>query len=331
MPKRTLSGKKPPRPNPYIFLVGCPRSGTTLLQRLANAHPQLAVAHETRWIVRWYEKRIGVTAEGYVTPDFVEQLPRYRRFKALKIKPEELARVYRDREPVRYAEFVSMLFDRFAARRGKRLAGDKSPAYVRSLPTLHALWPEARFAHLIRDGRDVCLSVLDWRQGVPRFPTWDEDPVTTTAVWWEWNVRLGREAGRELGTEQYYELRYEALMSGPEHECARLCSFLDIPYDEAMLRFHKGRLRSEPGLDAKKAWRPVTPALRAWRSQMPTADVARFEAVAGDLLDELGYARGAPVPSAAELARGARFREAFTDYLRSRCDAVPRAWEGIAA
>jgi hypothetical protein len=312
--------------NPYVFIVGCPRSGTTLVQRLANAHAELAVAHETRWIVRWYEQRIGLTAEDYVTPELVERLPHHSRFKALKVKPDELDRVYRESEPTRYAEFVSMLFDRFAAHRGKRLAGDKSPAYVRSLPTLHALWPKAKFVHIIRDGRDVCLSVLDWRQGPRQFRTWTEDPITTTAVWWDWNVRLGREAGRQLGAEFYQELRYEELIDGAEEECTRLCSFLEIPYDGAMLRFHEGRMRGEPSLDAKKAWRPVTAGLRNWREEMTGDDVARFEAAAAPLLDELGYAPEAPRLSDEQLERAARVRKAVGNELRARRRRVPAAW-----
>jgi hypothetical protein len=312
--------------NPYVFIVGCPRSGTTLLQRLTNAHPELAVTHETRWIAPWYENRVGVSAKGYVTPELVERLPDHGRFKTLKIAPDDLARMYRDSAPVRYAEFVSMLFDRFAAHRGKRLAGDKSPAYVRSLPTLHALWPKAKFVHIIRDGRDVCLSVLDWQQGPRQFRTWTEDPITTTAVWWDWNVRLGREAGRQLGAELYQELRYEALIDGAEEECTRLCSFLEIPYDGAMLRFHEGRMSGEPGLDAKKAWRPVTAGLRNWREQMTGDDVARFEAAAAPLLNELGYAAEAPMRSDEQMERAARVRKAVANDLRARQRRVPAAW-----
>jgi hypothetical protein len=316
--------------NPYVFFVGCPRSGTTLVQRLGNAHPELAVAHETRWIARWYESRIGLTSEGIVTPEFVERLPSHGRFKALKIKPDELVRAYRESKPVRYADFVSTLFDRFAARRGKRLAGDKSPAYVRSLPTLHALWPKAKFVHIIRDGRDVCLSVLDWQQGVSRLPTWEEDPVTTSAVWWDWNVRLGREVGQALGSDLYCELRYEALIADPERECARLCQFLELPFDGAMLRFHEGRMQDDPRLDAKKAWRPVTAGVRSWREQMVRGDVARFEGAAGPLLDALGYERATPSPSEEQVERAARVRDVLADEARARDRPVPAAWQRVA-
>jgi hypothetical protein len=73
-----------------------------------------------------------------------------------------------------------------------------------------------------------------------------------------------------------------------------------------MLRFHEGRTRDDPGLDAKDAWRPVTPGLRNWPAQMPAGDVERFEAAAGGLLDELGYPRGCAHPSPEAVRQAAR-------------------------
>ena len=316
--------------NPYVFFVGCPRSGNTLVQRLADAHPELAVMHGTRWIARWYERRIALTEDGRVTADLLERLLRHKRFKALEMEPNDLMRLYWENPAVPYSDFVTALFDRFGERHGKRLVGDKSPEYVRSIPTLHSLWPKVRFVHTIRDGRDVCLSVAEWRKGATRFPTWDSDPVATTAVWWDRNVRLAREEGKRLGLGLYLEVRYESLVADPARECARLCRFLGIPYEDAMLRFHEGRTRSEPGLDPKKAWLPVTPGLRTWRSQMPSADVVGFEAAAGDLLDELGYGRGAASLSEAEVGRGAWVRETYARGARSRGRPIPEAWRRIA-
>src|SRR5262249_50846792 len=161
----------------------------------------------------------------------------------------------------------------------KPLVGNKTPAYVQWVAALHALWPGARFVHLIRDGRDVCLSVRAWNhaaRAAGRYATWAEDPVATTALWWKRKVGFGRQRGRPLGPGLYYEIHYEGLVTRPAEECARLCAFLRVSYDEAMLRFHEGRTRDEPGLDAKQAWRPITAGLRDWRSQMPAADVERF-------------------------------------------------------
>jgi len=123
------------------------------------------------------------------------------------------------------------------------------------------------------------------------FVTSKDDPVSTVALWWASHVRLGQEAGNRLGPQLYHEARYEALIAHPQGSCAALCAFLGLPYDDAMLGFHCGRTRTDPSLDAKRAWLPVTPGLRDWRSQMSHEAVQRFEAAAGGLLDELRYPR----------------------------------------
>src|SRR5262249_16819728 len=121
----------------------------------------------------------------------------------------------------------------------------------------------------------------------------------------------------------YYELRYEDLVSCPDEACARLCDFLGVPFDEAMLRFHEGRTRTEPGLDAKRAWLPITPGLRNWRTQMCPEDVERFEAAAGELLDDLGYPRAFPRPSPQCLEQAERLQEAIAGELYSREEVLP--------
>jgi sulfotransferase family protein len=314
-------------PNPYAFLVGSARSGTTLLRRVVDAHPLIAITPETHWVPRFYAQRRGLTDEGFVTRELVARLVAYWRFTRFGVAQEDLLRLVDGNDPVSYAEFVSGFYDLIGRARGKRLVGDKTGEYARALPTLHALWPTARFVHLIRDGRDVALSVLAWKErpSASRFSTWQEDPVMTTALWWSRNVRLGREGGAVMSRELYYELRYEALVTQPEAECASLCAFLDLPYDEAMVRFHEGRTRHEPGLTPKQAWLPITPNLRNWREQMPAEDVERFEAAAGDLLDELGYERAFPHPAEELRARAGALRDRIWAELQATNRRVPAA------
>lgn len=315
-------------PNPYVFLVGSARSGTTLLRRIVDAHPQIAISRETHWVPRFYEKRIGVTDAGTVTGELVSHLVAYHRFGRFGVSEQAVEQLAGGDDPVSYAAFVSGFYDLVGEARGKRLVGDKTGQYARSLPTLHALWPAARFVHLIRDGRDVALSVLNWKEkpGASRLPTWDDDRVMTTALWWSRNVALAREAGSALPSGLYHELRYEALVTRPEEQCAALCTFLDLPYDDAMLRFHEGRTRHEPELSAKRAWLPITPNLRKWREQMPAEETERFEAVAGGLLEALGYERAFPRPRAELLRRAAEFRDRVGADLRARGQPVPAAW-----
>ncbi len=315
--------------NPYLFIVGCPRSGTTLLRRMLDAHPLVAVIDETRWIAGFFEKRKGLTYEGLVTPKLVDELLEYDRFAKLEIGREELQALIEAGDPLPYSRFVTDLFDLYGHKRGKPLVGDKTPRYSRRVRTLHALWPEAKFIHLIRDGRDVCLSILNWKKAdraLGRFTTWGEDPVTTAALWWEWHVREAREAGQSLGPGLYHEVRYESLVSQPADECLALCEFLNIPYDDAMLRFHEGRERTDPGLDAKNAWRPVTVGLRDWRTHMAAEDTERFEAAAGGLLDELNYPVATGSPNPVSLEEAARLHEAFGQAVRTRGQRLPEGW-----
>jgi hypothetical protein len=318
--------------NPYVFLVGCPRSGTTLLRRIGDAHPEIAVINEEQWLPGWFERRVGLTPEGLVTPELVARLLAHPRFPRLEVDAAKIEALVEDGRQTHYARFVSDVFDLHGRVKERRLVGEKSPNYVRYLPTLHELWPQAKVVHLIRDGRDVTLSMLDWRKServAGRFPTWDEDRVTTTALWWEWHVRLGREDAGLLGPERYCELFYESLVADPQRECERLCTFLGVPYDDAMLRFHEGRMKPKPGRDAKAAWLPVTRGLRSWKEQMPPDDLGRFEAAAGELLEELGYQRAAPA-SHEMLERADRLRVAFADHARSRRRRVPAAWSVAA-
>ena len=85
----------------------------------------------------------------------------------------------------------------------------------------------------LEKGRTRTWTLLDW----------EVDPITTAAVWWEWHVRLGREDGGSLAPKLYHEVRYEALVSEPAKECETLCDFLDLPYDDAMLKFHEAERR----------------------------------------------------------------------------------------
>jgi hypothetical protein len=292
--------------NPYVFIVGCPRSGTTLLRNMVSAHPLIVITREAHWIPLWFEKRKGLTPEGNVTSRLIKELLAHDKFAFFRLSVEDLMSLVEDGHSVSYASFVAGIFDLYGKAQGKKLVGNKTPDSARRMSTLHALWPHSRFVHLIRDGRDVALSFMNW-PGVQHkkpgnFATWKDDPVSTAAFWWELNVRRGREAGESLGRELYYEMRYESLVAHPERECAALCAFLGLKYHQAMLYFHEAFVNRNQGLGARRDRQPVTPGLRNWKTQMPAEDVERFEAAAGGLLDELGYPRAFrhPRPDAVE-------------------------------
>ena len=308
----------PDRRLPYAFIVGCPRSGTTLLRRMLDHHPMLAIANDTHFIPRVLDPDGG---DVVLSPELVERVLHYHRFGRLGLDDAAVRGVASQRRT--YAEFVSALYAEFGVRHGKPLAGEKTPDYVRYLPLLDRLFPWSKIVHIVRDGRDVALSALQWARpdkGPGRFALWREDPVAVCALWWRWQVMSGRTDGRRLGS-RYRELPYEDLVARPRETVESLCLFLELPFAPETLAYHVGRQREQPGLSAKKAWLPPTPGLRDWRSQMSERDVALFEALVGDLLSSLGYERATSAPAPAVAALAERYQswwEAELERRRSR-------------
>ena len=288
--------------NPYLFIIGCPRSGTTLLQRVVDAHPKVAILPEAHWIYHVLMDPSVVIENGTVSPGLISALLQHPKFATLDITEEQLQRLIGEQPGLSYASFVSRIFDLYWQTQGKEIVGNKTPGLVRRLDVLHALWPEARIVHLIRDGRDVYLSMTNRRLYVsnPEALGSSEDPVASAAVWWELNVEQGRNARALFSAERYFEVRFESLVNDPAEICASLCTFLGVPYSEAMVKLYEKRKR-------KRAAQGVRPA-RDWRSQMTSRDVETFEAAAGRTLEKLVYARAFPRPAAELVERFARSR-----------------------
>jgi len=288
--------------NPFVFVVGCPRSGTTLLQRMLDHHPLLSVANDTHFIPRGLEKfapeSIADATAGKsvaLTPRLIEGVRGYHRFHRLGLDEDAVARA--SAESTTYRDYVGTLYTSFAARHGKPLGGEKTPDYVRRLPLLHGLFPWAKLVHIVRDGRDVALSALDWAgksKGPGKLRLWETEPVATCALWWRWQVGAGRSSGAQIGEQHYHEVGYEGLVAEPDGQLRCISDFLGLPYEPAMLAYNEGKIKTNPKLSAKKRWLSPTAGLRNWRSEMEPPDVEMFEAVAGDLLDELGYERAFP-------------------------------------
>jgi hypothetical protein len=279
---------------------------------MVDAHPEIGVAPSIHWIAGHFRRRGVRGPDDPVTTELVLGLADDRRLARFGVDPEELEALVPVGERVAYRRFLAAFLELYARKRDKPRAGTKTAPFVRRIRTLHNAWPEARFIHLIRDGRDVCLSALSWpsaERSLGRYPTWSEDPVSTAAFWWERKVRAGRDAGGPLGPSLYREVRYEALVSEPARECVALCGFLGVPFDEAMVRFERGATSGDDDLDRAHPWHPIMAGLRDWRTQMRDGGVERFEALAGDLLEELGYSRAFPRPGPKARRHAAGVRE----------------------
>ncbi|MGH8934846.1 MAG: sulfotransferase family protein [Acidimicrobiia bacterium] len=277
------------REPPFPFVVGTNGSGSTLLRAILDAHPDLAIPGPSRFIVplarrrRTYERPAGFAQERLMADLFAQ--PRFVKWNLME---EEVRNTLATPPVAEYPEAVRRLFALYARRRGKSRYGDKTHEYVHHLPMLADLFPEARFVHVIRDGRDVVLA----HAGTGR--------LEQVALSWKRRVRQGRRSGLRLGPERYREVRYERLVGETEGVVRELCGFIRLDFDERMLKYFE---RADEVVATTRGaarhvdlYLPPTQGLQDWRTQMTEDQVARFEAVAGDVLEELGYARAVPRP-----------------------------------
>ncbi len=313
------------RRNPYVFVVGCIRSGTTMLQRMLDSHPELACTYDTHFIPPII-KDLPRGVDPPLTDEIVARVTGHRRFDRLELPAAsvEAARA----QATTFGAFVCGLYDEYARLRGKRLAGEKSPGYCRHLPALHAIFPWTRTIHLLRDGRDVALSIMNWGKGPTKLELFRTEPVGVCALWWQWDVRVGRRDGAMLGGDHYREVRYESLVAEPEPAMRDLASFLGLAYAPQMVAYHEGRQRSDPGLSAKAAWLPPTPGLRNWRTQMSARDVELFEALAGDELARAGYERACATISPSVRDAAQRCRAWWADHMAKRTESAETVCAG---
>jgi hypothetical protein len=289
-------GRRHAMPLPMPVIVGVPRSGTTLLRMMIDAHPEVAIPPETGFLPALAALDPAGDSAGaawriitgfHTWPDFHLDAAALR---------ETFARL----APLAPAEAARAFYRAYAARHGKARWGDKTPGYSASIDRIASLLPEARVIHVIRDGRDVMVSVR---------PLWFRPGDTAEACAADWAQRIVRT--RQLGATLpwYLEVRYEALVMRPEDTLRTICAFLELAYEPAMLSYyagsaerldeHEARYDDDGRLIIAKAdrlhnQRLVTEPPRAdrigrWRTELTADEARRFAAVAGEWLDRLGY------------------------------------------
>ncbi|MGH3239461.1 MAG: sulfotransferase family protein [Spirillospora sp.] len=291
-----------PQTSRPIFVLGCPRSGTTLLQQMLHSHRRIAFPSETLFVHTAYEERcrFGDLERARNRRALAEWITRgeHTKFRVLELDADDVIDEIVDGPPT-LGSALAIVFRAYARRHGKPRWGDKRPSYFRRVPMLQRMFPDAQFVHLVRDGRDAVSSLM-------RMP-WFKGDIYAAALTWREAVDTGRRLGTRLGPGTFYELRYEDLVADPEDTLVRLCAFLDEEYDPDMTRAYQHARRTVPSV---RRWHlrtheaPNTRNVGAWRDRLQGWETDLVEHVLASRLLDHGYAlSGAPRPAAADLAR----------------------------
>jgi hypothetical protein len=294
-----------------VIVLGCPRSGTTMLQVMLHAHHRIAVAPETRHLLPAYRQRLrfGDLEEAGNRRALGEFIVGERSFRKLGLEPGETVEQIVAGPPT-LGSAIGMVLRMYAERFGRSRWGDKRPTYYRHIDTIIRLFPDAQIVHIVRDPRD-CVASLK------RMPWWNR-PTHQSVLAWARSIDLTDEAARKWPVTR---VRYETLVADPEPELRRLCAALGEEFDPAMAapellaesvvpkrRWHR-TLRGTP---------PTTARTGRWRSDLELWEVELCETVLGGRMESLGYElSGAGRPPVARLARYALTRTTHEQYRRA--------------
>jgi Sulfotransferase family len=273
-----------------FFIVGNDRSGTTMLRLVLDRGPEVAIPPESMFLTDFGSAfDAGVPADGIAARRLTEQVWNHPKVRLWQLPgdPPPVPPGLSGQDAFRF--IAEAPFAAYAASHGKSRWGDKTPHYVHHVDHLLRIWPRARFVVLVRDGRDVALSLR-------RMP-FGPNNAWAAAQWWARGVRAGERAQREH-PDAVLIVRYEDLVRDPEGTVPRICEFLGLGFTPEMLALERAdRSKIVP---EQASWFPTifdgidTRAVGRWRREMPRRDQRVFAALAGPELARLGYDAGEP-------------------------------------
>jgi hypothetical protein len=280
---------------PMFFILGRPRSGTTLLASLFDAHPNVMLPFECPLIINLYKKYSEI--ENWTEDDLIglyEVIIGQRKIDSWRLDKNELNKNLLKFTGTHTFETVIkaiyLNFNSFFTKKDIQIVGDKNPVYSIYPETLMKLFPNAKFIHLTRDYRDNILSIkkVDF-----------EAPITSLLAFrWKFAARRMIKAERKK-PEAFYTLKYEELVANPELHLRQLYGFLNVEYDGSVLEFYKFKDQLFSSFDREHVERyhssllnPITAdKVYAWRNTMAKKEVRRADLVVGKAAELLGYER----------------------------------------
>lgn len=204
-------------------------------------------------------------------------------------------------------DFLRIVMEEVARQQGARRWAGNAPEEILHLRQIKKTIPEALVIHMIRDGRDVSVS-LSQKRYIRPFPWKDRETPEGAALYWEWTVRKGRAVAAELGKD-YIEVHFEELVRDPRPVLRRLSAFLeqDLDYDH-ILESRVGAV-AKPNSSFRRSGDGNFNPVARWKQQLTTDQLTRIEGLVGSTLSELGY----------ELATSGR----------DECNPLYRAWNRL--
>jgi hypothetical protein len=273
---------------PPVFIVGCPRSGTSFLYHLLLSAGGFAEFHTQ---MNAYDVLEPIFGDLSVPKNRKAAIAEWLRSKGFRVSGLDAAEIEAkiEAECRGAGDFLRIIMEEIGRKQGVDRWIDSTPTNVPHMLRIQRDFPEAQFVHIIRDPRDVALS-LD-KQGWSRPLPWDKNrSLLAAALYWEWIVRKGRKLGAAL-RQNYIEVRYEDLVERQRETLEEIGEFLshDVNYERIQQTSIGSVKRPLTSFKEDLQKGQFTPVGR-WKNKFPAGQLTQFEALIGNYMQELGYA-----------------------------------------
>jgi Sulfotransferase family len=290
-------GHGTPRSKSPVFVVGCPRSGTTLLYHMLLSGGNFAVYRAESQVFNILEPRFGDLSSPRNRRALLTAWYQSPLFEKTGLRPDVVDGLMM--EGCRNGgDFLRIYMEAMARQQSVERWADCTPEHLLYLKRIKHTIPDALIIHVLRDGRDVSLS-LEKQGWIKPFKWHRDDGLAVAALYWDWIVRRGRALGAQLGAD-YLEVQYENLVQSPVAALDRISDFVAQHLDYAQIqKIGIGSVsRPNTSFAADLKEQEFQPVAR-WKSGMSEDQRAVVETLIGETLQELGYpAKNETVPPA---------------------------------
>ncbi len=270
-----------------VFVLGCGRSGTKLLYHTLLSAGGFALYHAESNAFNLIGLRFGSLAKLENRRTLLDHWLKSKLFYRSGLTREEIEP--RILEECRNAgDFLRILMEAIARKQGVERWAESTPLHLLYLPLIKELFPDALIIHIIRDGRDVTVSLnrIGWIKPLP----WDKRRrLLVPAIFWRWIVGKGRKYGRSMAGD-YMEVHFEDVVQKPRETLERLGEFIDhdLNYDRIQQNA-QGTLRDPNSSFRGDGQEVESHPIERWKTVLSQSEIAQVESLIGDLLREAGY------------------------------------------
>lgn len=265
-----------------LFIVGVQRSGSTLLRLILNAHSKIAIPEEARFLTPLLKyKKINKIYKGAELLTLKNYLKNNSQFALWNFDSSGFFAKLNLLESISLRYLIDLMFSSYCNCENKTVWGDKS-LFFGSVHILHQLFPDARFIHIIRDGRDVFDS---WRKIDKR-----KNNPAVISLDWAYKEKSINTAFDKLPNDKKLSVRYEDLIDSPDKIVKRVCNFLDIPFEHNMLEFYKSSKKYIGGHHSRLIFNKIDSGnANKWKKALTESEIRIFTCLSRNLLRKYGY------------------------------------------